>query len=199
MPLETRKVNTEGGVTEMLWGLIHFRGPAFLSDMKRRPYQHYSFFDLLYSEEQLLAGQKPDIDPAVFKDKIVFVGVTAAGLFDVFETPFAGGVMPGIQIHASVADDFLSNRFMRPESRRRAHRARRRAGARRRSGRDDPAGMVGGRRVRRDRRSLRVRRDAAVRRRQLDQHHAADARVVAGACSAASAISISSKGARSGR
>ena len=46
--------------------------------MKRRPYPHYSFFDLLYSEEQLLAGQKPDIDPSVFKDKIVFVGVTAA-------------------------------------------------------------------------------------------------------------------------
>ena len=117
MPLEMRRVNTEGGVTEMLWGLIHFRGPAFLADMKRRPYPHYSFFDLLYSEEQLLAEQKPDIDPAVFRDKIVFVGVTAAGLFDVFETPFAGGLMPGIQIHASVADDFLSNRVMRPESR----------------------------------------------------------------------------------
>ena len=29
---------------------------------------------------RLLAEQKPDIDPAVFKDKIVFVGVTAAGL-----------------------------------------------------------------------------------------------------------------------
>jgi adenylate cyclase len=53
----------------------------------------------------------------VFRDKIVFVGVTAAGLHDVFETPFAGGLMPGIQIHASVADDFLSRRFMYPESR----------------------------------------------------------------------------------
>ncbi len=58
MPLEMRRVNTEGGVSEMLWGLIHFRGPAFLPDMKRRPYPHYSFFDLLYSEEQLLAGQR---------------------------------------------------------------------------------------------------------------------------------------------
>jgi adenylate cyclase len=117
LPLETRTVNIEGGVTEMLWALIHFRGPAFLSDMKRRPYPHYSFFDLMYSEEQLIAGQKPDVDPSMFHDKVVFVGVTAAGLFDVFETPFAGGLMPGIQIHASVADDFLSNRVMRPESR----------------------------------------------------------------------------------
>ena len=117
IPLETRRVNTESGVTEMLWGLIHFRGPAFLADLKRRPYAHHSFFDLLYSEEQLAAGQTPQVDPSVFRDKIVFVGVTAAGLFDVFETPFAGGLMPGIQIHASVADDFLSNRVMRPESR----------------------------------------------------------------------------------
>ena len=31
----------------------------------------------------------PTIDPALFSDKIVFVGTTASGLFDVFETPFA--------------------------------------------------------------------------------------------------------------
>ena len=117
VPLESRRVNTEDGVTSYLWYLINFRGPAFLPDLKTRPYPHYSFFDLLYSEEQLLASQKPNIDPSVFHDKIVFVGVTAAGLHDVFETPFAGGVMPGIQVHASVADDFLSNRFMHPESR----------------------------------------------------------------------------------
>ena len=118
MPLETREVKTEDGTRGMLWALIHFRGPAFLPDMKSRPYAHYSFFDLLYSAEQILAEKKPDIDPSIFRDKIVFVGVTAAGLRDVFETPFAGGVMPGVQIHAAVADDFLSNRFMRPESRR---------------------------------------------------------------------------------
>ena len=117
MPLEMRNVNTEDGSKDIFWGLINFRGPAFLADMKQRPYAHYSFFDLLYSEEQLLAEKKPDIDPSLFRDKIVFVGVTAAGLYDVFETPFAGGLMPGIQVHAAVADDFLSTRFMQPEVR----------------------------------------------------------------------------------
>jgi len=116
MPLEWRHVNTPDGRVSALWALINFRGPALLGDLKTRPYQSHSFFDLLYSEEQLLADQKPNIDPAVFRDKIVFVGVGASGLFDAFETPFAGGRMPGIQIHAAVADDFLSNRFMRPES-----------------------------------------------------------------------------------
>ena len=46
----------------------------------------------------------------------MFVGVTAAGLSDVFQTPFGDtGRMPGIQVHAAVTDDILSNRFMRPE------------------------------------------------------------------------------------
>jgi adenylate cyclase len=117
MPLEWRYVNSTSGRYGYLWGLINFRGPAFLPDLKTRPYPAYSFFDLLYSAQQIDAGEKPQIDPAVFRDRIVFVGMGASGLFDAFETPFAGGPMPGIQIHASVADDFLSNRFMRPESR----------------------------------------------------------------------------------
>lgn len=118
IPLEWRQVSNADGPIRFLWALINFRGPALLPDLKSRPYPAYSFFDLIVSEEQLLADQKPDIDPSVFRDKIVFVGMGASGLFDAFETPFAGGRMPGIQVHASVADDFLSNRFMRPESRR---------------------------------------------------------------------------------
>jgi adenylate cyclase len=117
IPLEWRYVNNPDGRYGYLWGLINFRGPALLDDLKSRPYPAYSFFDLLLSAEQIAGEQKPDIDPSVFRDKIVFVGMGASGLYDAFETPFAGGKMPGIQVHASVADDFLSNRFMRPESR----------------------------------------------------------------------------------
>lgn len=116
MPVQMRTVRTADGIQGYQWGLVDFRGPALLADMKSRPYQSYAFFDLLYSEEQILAGEKPNVDPAVFKDKIVFVGVTASGLYDVFETPFAGGKMPGIQVHAAVADDVLSRRFLAPAS-----------------------------------------------------------------------------------
>ena len=114
MPLMWRHVRSQTGIVSFLLSLINYRGPALLPDLKTRPYASYSFFDLLYSEEQILANVKPNVDPAVFRDKIVFVGVTASGLFDVFETPFASGRMPGVQIHAAVADDLLSNRFMRP-------------------------------------------------------------------------------------
>ena len=117
MPLSSRRVQTQTGTDAFFWGLINFRGPAFLEDLKSRTYPTYSAFNLLSSEQQILSGGKPDIDPAMFRDKIVFVGVTGAGLFDVFQTPFGTVKMPGINIHAAVADDFLSSRFMRPESR----------------------------------------------------------------------------------
>jgi adenylate cyclase len=112
MPLSARHVKADDGVVSFLWAPINFRGPALLDDLKTRTYPTYSFFDLLYSEEQFLAGKKPDIDPAAFRDRIVFVGTTASGLSDVFETPFSNGKMPGVQIHAALADDILSNRFI---------------------------------------------------------------------------------------
>jgi adenylate cyclase len=114
MPLSWRTVKSADGAERYQWGLINFRGPALRADLKRGTYSTYSFFNLVAAEQELLNNRKPSIDPSVFRDKIVFVGVTASGLHDVFETPFAQATMPGIQVHAAVADDILSNRFMRP-------------------------------------------------------------------------------------
>jgi adenylate cyclase len=114
VPLSWRRVTNANGESRYQWELVRFRGPALLPDLVTRPYASYRASDLLKAENELLNGQKPSIDPALFKDKIVFVGATAAGLFDVFETPFAQTRMPGIQVHASVADDVLSSRFMSP-------------------------------------------------------------------------------------
>jgi adenylate cyclase len=95
--------------------LVRFRGPAILPDGKTPTYRSYSFADLLLSEDQLRDGQKPRVDPAVFRDTIVFVGVTAAGLHDVFMTPLGStGQIPGTQIHATVTDQLLSSVFIAP-------------------------------------------------------------------------------------
>jgi adenylate cyclase len=112
VPLERRRVKSADGTEQYQWALIHFRGPALLADLKHRTYQTHSFFDLVAAEQEILDQRQPAIDPALFRDRIVFVGTTAAGLYDVFETPFANGKMPGINIHAAVADDVLSNRFI---------------------------------------------------------------------------------------
>jgi adenylate cyclase len=116
MPLSWRRVKTSDGAESYQWGLINFRGPALLADLKQRTYPTYSFFDLAAAEQEILNDRKPAIDPALFRDLIVFVGTTASGLYDVFETPFSNGRMPGLNIHAAVADDVLSNRFIRETS-----------------------------------------------------------------------------------
>ncbi len=102
--------------------LINYRVPALITSPSGEmvpPYPSYDIRHLFESEQLLIEGKTPRIDPAVFKDKIVFVGLTASGLVDVFRTPLSSaesGAMPGIQYHASVADSILSNRFIRPAS-----------------------------------------------------------------------------------
>jgi adenylate cyclase len=101
----------EGQHTRDQWTmLVNYHAPVLTAD--RRPYPTYEARHLLVSQDQLLAGQKPLVDPSVFKDKIVFIGLTGAGLVDVFQTPMGGGLMPGIQLHATVADSILANRFV---------------------------------------------------------------------------------------
>jgi adenylate cyclase len=98
--------------------LVDFRGPAVLEDGKRTTYKQYSYYDLFYARQEQLAGSVPSISPALFRDRIVVIGTTAAGLHDVFTVPFSsGGKMPGSQIHASVIDQLLSSRFIVPAPR----------------------------------------------------------------------------------
>jgi adenylate cyclase len=98
--------------------LINYRAPARLPG-GGRPYRAYSFRQLFMSELQLEeSGGKPMIDPAEFKDKIVFIGFTASGLVDVFNSPFGDDRMPGIQLHASMTDSILATRFITPASQR---------------------------------------------------------------------------------
>jgi adenylate cyclase len=96
--------------------LINYRAPPLVNG--ERPYKTFEARELFASIGNLDAGELPKVDPAIFKDKIVFVGLTTSGLMDAFATPFGAdmGTMPGIQLHATMADNLLSNRFIRPAS-----------------------------------------------------------------------------------
>ncbi len=97
--------------------LINYKAPAFVRNAAGDldpPYPSYGFREIYWAEQALLEGKKPDLDPAIFKDKIVFIGLAASGLVDVFGTPLSSGSMPGIQLHATMADSILANRFIRP-------------------------------------------------------------------------------------
>ena len=89
--------------------LIPWRGPA--ENANGQPtFTSYAFYDVFYSQQQLIEGQKPGIDPALFKDRIVIVGATAEGLNEAFTTPFPSGEINGPEVHANMADAMIGNR-----------------------------------------------------------------------------------------
>ncbi|HWM79472.1 MAG TPA: adenylate/guanylate cyclase domain-containing protein, partial [Methylomirabilota bacterium] len=75
--------------------LINYAGPG-------GTFRHLSAVDLL-------TGKVP---PEAVRDRIVFVGATAAGTYDLRVTP-TSPVMPGVEKHANVAANILSGRFLR--------------------------------------------------------------------------------------
>jgi adenylate cyclase len=62
-----------------------------------------------YSAAALLEGHLP---PGALKDKIVLVGATAVGIYDLRVTPFSG-ISPGVEIQATVMDNLLQKSFIR--------------------------------------------------------------------------------------
>jgi adenylate cyclase len=61
-----------------------------------------------YSAAQVLDGTIPK---GALKDKLVLVGATAVGIFDLRVTPFSG-VCPGLEIQATVLDNILRRDFV---------------------------------------------------------------------------------------
>jgi adenylate cyclase len=112
LPTRVEDVTDRSAVHDQWSMLINYRAPALVAG--ERPYKSYEARQLLFSEDQLNEGQAPDLDPEKFRGKVVFIGFTASGLLDIFQTPFGKQLMPGIQMHASVADSILSNRFLQP-------------------------------------------------------------------------------------
>lgn len=74
--------------------LINYRG-------SEKSFPHISITDILNQR----------IAPEVLKDKLVIVGATAVGIYDVRVTPF-NNVFPGMEIHANIIDTILQRDFM---------------------------------------------------------------------------------------
>lgn len=74
--------------------LIDYPGPG-------RTFRHVSAGDVLRGR----------VDARALRDRIVFVGATAEGLYDVRVTPFSA-VYPGVEKHATIAANILERRFL---------------------------------------------------------------------------------------
>ncbi|MDR4479332.1 MAG: adenylate/guanylate cyclase domain-containing protein [Nitrospira sp.] len=66
----------------------------------------YSIGRVLQAFTQQEKGERPSLDPALFKDKVVFIAGTAAGLYDLRVTPFSAAT-PGVLIHMAALDNAL--------------------------------------------------------------------------------------------
>ncbi|MDR1024228.1 MAG: adenylate/guanylate cyclase domain-containing protein [Treponema sp.] len=85
--------------------ILRFRG-----DLNR--YAPYDIGEILESAELYHAGEAPLLPPEDFKDKYVFFGLYAPGLFDIFSTPISS-VYPGVGMHVTLMDNLLSGDFIR--------------------------------------------------------------------------------------
>ena len=74
--------------------LINYLGPP-------KTFPHFSISDILH-------GKLPT---GTFKDKIVLVGATAMGIYDLRNTPF-DPLYPGVEVHATVIDNILTQNFI---------------------------------------------------------------------------------------
>ncbi|MGE4067789.1 MAG: CHASE2 domain-containing protein [Vicinamibacterales bacterium] len=92
--------------------LLPFRGPP-VNAGGHRTFPEYAAYDLIYAEQQLLEGAVPDLDPGVFRDKVVVVGTTASGTYEVFTVPVADA-MAGPEIHANAIDALTAGRTLAP-------------------------------------------------------------------------------------
>jgi len=73
-------------------------------------FRRFSAFNLIQSFQALQDGSKPIYSPEVFRDKVVFVGYTAPGLFDLKPTPIKS-LNPGMAIHATLLANLLYKDF----------------------------------------------------------------------------------------
>jgi len=76
-------------------------------------FQYYSFCDVIASSIKIQRNKPPLIVPSAFKDKYVFIGSNAAGLFDLKTTPMSSkGLYPGTEIHATILSNLLQKDFL---------------------------------------------------------------------------------------
>lgn len=82
------------------------RGEILLNFLGRKGrFPHLSFVDVL----------KGRISPENIKDKLVLIGATAVGIYDMRPTP-VDETFPGVEIHATVIDNILKKRYIiRPD------------------------------------------------------------------------------------
>jgi len=75
-------------------------------------FQHFSYLDILKSYEQIQKGEKPNLDPKIFKNKICLIGHTSAGGTDIKATPIENAY-PGLGTIGNILNAGFQGNFAR--------------------------------------------------------------------------------------
>lgn len=75
-------------------------------------FPHVGLAQVIMAARALKEGTAPEVDPAIVKGKVVIVGVSAPGLYDLRPQPLASRY-PGAEIHATAFQNILTNDYMR--------------------------------------------------------------------------------------
>ena len=91
--------------------LVRYHGKSLTEDKALKTYDAYQIGDVILSWQAIEDKRTPKIPPSAFKDKIVFVSMSAAGLLDNRPSPISP-VYPGTEIVASAADNLMNGDFL---------------------------------------------------------------------------------------
>ncbi|MEO5360630.1 MAG: CHASE2 domain-containing protein [Nitrospirota bacterium] len=86
--------------------------PTFTENCHKR-YMYINYVGGLEAFNPVPFEKVPDMNPAVFKDKIVLIGVTADTMEDSHRTPLSGNT-PGVVVHANIIHTIINKRFISP-------------------------------------------------------------------------------------
>lgn len=86
--------------------------PRWRGSWADRPYRVIPAHDVLNAYGQIASGAEPDLDPGVFRDRIVLIGTSATGVGDVVTSPFSAAE-PGVFLHATLLDTIRTGDFLR--------------------------------------------------------------------------------------
>jgi adenylate cyclase len=103
---ETRSLRWEGREIPLSADgrlLVRWPSPRF--------FPSYSFSKIYANGLLMEEGESQAIDPGIFKDKVVFIGTSASGTFDLRPTPVDKG-SPGVLLHASVYHALRAGRYL---------------------------------------------------------------------------------------
>lgn len=89
------------------------QGEAVLNFRGKGAYKTYSAAAIMESGLRMAEGKPSLLALSDFRDKHVFFGFSATGLYDLRPTPL-GGVSPGVLVNATALDNLLSRDFLRP-------------------------------------------------------------------------------------